>query len=133
MKLKVVAADRDDIYKDIIRIPEPFRKDNRERTIPEGKLCKVRVMNKSVAAILRGYKNSTEAIIALDEIQRNRLGISVDEDVEIDINVIGIIGEFQWAYRASEPAYRIAGKMGLLSLTLGILGLLLSLFSMCNH
>lgn len=110
-----------------MRIPEEYRLDNRDRRIPEGSVCKLRTSSASTYVILRGCANEGVPVVKIDERQRNLLGLKLGEDAHLCLARAGYWGEFLWAWNASDPAYRIAARLGLISALLGILGLALGI------
>ncbi|MFH1702832.1 MAG: hypothetical protein ABIB41_05295 [Nitrospirota bacterium] len=130
MKLKVMQAAREDVYRDIVRVPEQYRLDADGKVVPEGFVCKICTPNKSAYTILRGCGNSSELLIYMDERLRNCLSLKKGDEVEVRFETAGFWGQFRWAWNASDPAYRVAARMGLLSVALGLLGLVLGLLSL---
>jgi hypothetical protein len=65
--------------------------------------------------------------VKMDECLRNMLG--VDPGDQVELQKVGLVGEFWWAWNASDPAYRVAARMALLSVVLGMVGLLLGILS----
>ena len=129
MKLLVRPANREDIYKDIARVPEPYRLDSRGLTIREGSVCKVSAGSRHSFVLLRGLLDSGDAVICLDERKRNELGLNSGDSADLKLKKVGLWGEFRWAWHASDPAYRVSARLGLLSLVLGAIGLILGLMS----
>lgn len=127
MKLHVQMAALEDIYKDMARIPEAHRRDRAGRTIIEGSVCKLSSGSRSTYVLLRGCQKTTEPFIFLDERKRNQLGLSNGDSIAFEITPVGLWGQFLWAWRASDPAYRISARMAVLSLVLGTIGLLLGI------
>jgi len=132
MKLKVCCADNEDVYRDIVRVPEKHRLGPKGCVIVEGSVCEIATGGRSAYGILRGYDKSSDPIVRIDERMRNRLGIKVGEEVDVSFRVAGLWGQFRWAWNASDPAYRVAARLGLLSVVLGLLGLLLGLVSLAG-
>jgi hypothetical protein len=130
MKLKITQATKEDIYRDTVRIPEQYRVDANGKIVPEGSVCKICIADKSTYAIVRGLGDTTDPFVRMDERLRNSLNLKKGEEVEIRIRPSGFWGQFQWSWNASDPAYRVAARMGLLSVALGLLGLLLGLLSL---
>lgn len=130
MKLKVAQIDEDDVYKDLARIPERHRIDCRDRSIAEGRICKVTVGKKSVLLSLRGQQDHSRPTIHIDEKTRRALGLSPESEAEFRFREVSWWGQFLWAWRATDPAYRIAARLGLLSVLLGVIGLALGATSM---
>ncbi len=123
-KLEVANIHWSDVYKDIARIPEVFRIDDKGQTIPEGTVCRVSAPGgKSVLLALRGQQEHNSPAIHIDERTRNRLGIKVRDEVALAIRQLGWWGQFRWALDASDPAYRIASQLAVVSVALGLLGL----------
>jgi hypothetical protein len=129
LKAKILLARSEDIYKDIIRIPEKFRLDNRNRIIPEGSVCKMTVGGKSVFALARGIQGSCENEIQIDERLRNILSLNINDEVEIEFKMAKIPGQIRWAWNASDQAYRIAARLGVVSVILGGVGLMIAILS----
>ena len=116
------------VYRDIIRISERHRKDINGNLIKEGSICKVIVQDRTVYAILRGLSEGEflSPEIEIDERLRNQLKINADDYVDFLFKKSGFWGEFIWAWKASDPAYRISARMALLSVILGVLSLAVS-------
>ena len=130
MKLKVQQAAREDVYRDIVRVAEKYRLDTHGEVVPEGSVCRIVALGGAAYGIMRGLGNSSEQLISMDERLRNLLHLSEGDEVEIQFKTMGFWGQFQWAWNASDPAYRVAARLGLLSVILGALGLVLGLISL---
>ena len=130
MKLNVRKANYEDVYRDIIRIPESHRYDRNKRKIKEGSVCKVTIDGVSTFAILRGYGDSVEPLIFIDERLRDKLKVYEHDQIEVQLKQTSPIGQFRWAWNASETAYRVATRMALLSVILGLIGLVMGVFSL---
>jgi len=130
MKLLIQLAAIEDVYRDIVRIPEQFRLDTQQALVPEGSVCKIRTPKGTCYAIVRGSSGSSQRAIQMDERLRNVLRVRVGEDVDLQVDKVGIWGQFLWAWSASDPAYRVVARLGLLSVVLGFLGLVLGLLSL---
>lgn len=131
VKLKVQQSKEADVYRDLARIPEQFRKDHRGHKITEGSICQVQVGEHRALVILRG-SDSQEPIVRLDERIRNRLGVENDQAYEFRLSKGGPCTPFRWAWRASDPAYQVAARLAALSVALGIIGVLLGLIAFCK-
>ncbi len=130
MRLTVRKAKYDDIYRDIIRIPEPYRYDRNKRKIKEGSICRVTIDGISTFAILRGCRDSAEPLIFIDERLRDELKVHEHDQIEVQLEHASLIGQFSWAWNASETAYRVAARMALLSVILGLTGFIMGAFSL---
>ena len=131
--LEVRSARRVDIYRDIARVPESHRVDSRGRRIPEGRICEVTVGSKSWLLSLRGQQQHSDPAIHLDDYAREKLGLEKGKQVNLTLRQVGWLGQFLWTWRATDPLYRIAARVGgisvllsFLGLVAGILGILLS-------
>ena len=128
--LRVKKASSEDVYRDIVRIPELYRKDSKGKTIPEGSVCEISAKTNSIFAIIRGKGDIEEGSIWLDERERNLLGLFVGEEVEFKLESVGFIGQICWGWRASDVAYRIVTRLAVTSVILGIIGLFLGILSL---
>lgn len=128
MKFKVLECSSEDIYRDIVRIPQQHRLDAQGSVVPEGSVCKLTIADRTVYAIMRGDIGSSFRSIRIDERLRNILDINEGDEVELKIRTVCLWGQFWWAWSASDPAYRVAARMAMLSVMLGLLGLTLGIF-----
>ena len=129
MKLQVQMAAREDVYRDLARIPEAHRRGRDGKTIIEGSVCKISAGSASTYALLRGCQVTDQPVILLDERTRNELGLSCGQSVDFVIKPAGLSGQFRWAWSASDPAYRIGARMAVISVALGFTGLVLGVVS----
>jgi len=130
MKLRVEKASGNDVYRDTIRIPESHRRDANGLPIPEGRICTVTVAGKTRLVSIRGLDDETDAIVRVDEVTRKALGLSPGSTVEIRAHVKGLLGEWSWAWQASDPIIRASVQSNLVSVGLGTLGALLGIVSL---
>jgi hypothetical protein len=123
LNLEVHEARKDEVYKDIARISEASRKG-----LVAGKIHRFRTKAGSAYLILRGNDASLEkSYIRLDEAARDRLGLS-DNDIlknaDFTVSEVGLRGEFVWAWQATDPSYRVAARLGVLSIVLAVFSVL---------
>ena len=130
MRFKVQCAAKEDIYRDFVRVSEQYRLDTHGRTIPEGSGCKSRTPHATAYGIARGAPHWPEAAVALDKRLRNILHIAVGEEIDIRLAKVGLCGQLCWAWQASDPAYRVAARLGVLSAVLGVAGFVLGFCSL---
>ena len=130
MILEVNKAQEDDVYNDIARIPEIHRKDGEDNKIVEGQLCKITVGRKYTYAFARGKLESEEPCVYIDDRIRGLLGVKVGDKVEFSLKQASLVGRFRWAWNASDPAYRIAAQVAIISAFLGITGFVLGVISL---
>jgi hypothetical protein len=120
-RLEVRQIADEDVYKDIVRVPEIHRIDN-GKAIEEAKVCLIGGTPRSSFVVLRGYQDSTKAEIHMDERTRKRLGdIKVGQSYDFTFTRAGLPGELQWAWNASETGYRVASRLAVIGLILGLL------------
>ncbi|MGA3136687.1 MAG: hypothetical protein ABSC88_11905 [Terracidiphilus sp.] len=116
--LKVHQPEKEDVYHDRARIPEEFR-----GGIREGRICEISVAGKSALLEVRGIIDEKEQIIRLDEVTRNRLNVDAGKTCDFTLREAWWLGQFLWAWSASDSAARMAARLGLLGLILGLLAL----------
>ncbi len=129
VRLRVEQASKEDVYRDFARIPERYRRDGGGQVVPEGNVCRLSTPNRSVYIVARGLGTIDEPIIRLDERTRNGLGVLLGDKTEFGIDAVSLLGELCWAWRASDPAYRVAARLAILSVVLGGIGLALGILS----
>ena len=124
--LKVGVAKVEDVYKDIVRVPEANRKNDCDRNITEGSVCKVRVASNrtEVYAILRGNRDG-DTEIKIDEYLRNKLGIEKGKEYEFTFKTRWWY-QFCWPWSATDPGYRISSQIAVISFLLGLLSIFLA-------
>ncbi|MGC2742852.1 MAG: hypothetical protein WA672_06670 [Candidatus Angelobacter sp.] len=134
-KLEIHDAKKEEVYRDIIRIPEDDRRDTHGKVIDEGRICCIIVGEKSALLIVRGVASAEFSghvhggCIHMDDVTRKRLSLEESriKQAEFKITPVGIFGEFRWAWSATEIGYRISSRLALLGLVLGLIALALAL------
>ena len=121
MHLTVEEAEDADFYKDIARINYSDRSN-----FGTGHIHQIAVGDRQAYFILRNLAQSSKGRILLDRPSRQQLNVDVNRDYEFAISPVGWWGELCWAFRATEPGYRIAAQLGVLSFFLGVLSLVLA-------
>jgi len=87
----------------------------------------------SAFALLRGCQNSSEPRVYVDAHLRSDLGLQIGDEVELQIKPVRLFGECRWGWYATDPAYRVAAKLGVLSVALGGIGLTLGLIALFTY
>jgi hypothetical protein len=131
VELEVHQNEEDDVYRDRARIPEDHR-----GKVREGRICKISVAGQSILLEIRGIVCEPKAIVRLDARTRASLGVQEKSSYAFRIREVGWVGQFLWAWNASDSASRIAARLGLLGVLLGLLGMvfaLLPLLKDCSH
>ncbi len=133
--LRVAPADRDDVYRDIVRVSELYRVDSKGRTVPEGSVCRISIGARSAFGLVRGVSGlghgTAEPVVHIDERLRNALGVAVGDDVQLGFSKTWL-AELRWAWGSSDPAYRAMARLAVLSVELGIVGLALGLVALAK-
>jgi hypothetical protein len=127
--LEVRRVTSDEVYKDIARVPE-FLRTGARGLIREGTLCKVTTNQRSAYLFLRGAGATQESIILIDDYTRGKLGVEVGETHSFEFDQAGSWGMLCWAWSATEPAYRIASRLAVVGVALGVAGLALGILSL---
>ena len=112
---------REDVFKDIARIPEQDR-----GGIREGSICSITVNGHTKWVIVRGLEETLNDGIMLDEITRKALG-NLQEGIHYDFKIkeAGICGQIKWACTVADRGARISAWIGIISILLGFLGAVL--------
>ena len=131
MRLTVKQGRREEVYRDIVRIPKCHRLDKSGKVIPEGQVWRIRVGEKCAFVIMRGEQEDTKEIIRMDDVTRNKLDLRCDEPADIEFDHPWWCG-YGWALTATEISYRIAAHLALASIVLGLIGLALGIFALCR-
>jgi hypothetical protein len=125
-----------EIYRDIIRVNETHRIDKRKKRIKEGRVCLVRANGRKCFAVLRGYQDNTAPQIRMDDYTRgaDKLNLKCGQSYEFEFKKVGLIGEWRWAWRASEMGYRVASRIAIIGLVMGLAGLFIGIdWHRLNH
>ena len=118
-------VNRDDVFHDMVRVHRSHR-----RGIRTGRLCLVSANgSKSIIAIARNSLRNDTKGIWLDNAQRHELGVKAGHEADFNIVRAPWYHEFLWVWRASDPVNRTAGRLGIVSLGLGIIGVVLGIWS----
>ena len=68
--LEIHQLSASEVYRDIVRVNEAHRTDKRMERIKEGRVCLVRANGRECLAILRGYRDSADPEIRMDDYTR---------------------------------------------------------------
>ena len=115
----------EDVYHDRVRVAERFR-----GSIREGRICKVSVGKESRLLEVRGIPDGSEPVIKIGELARQALGVEDRVAYTFCMREVWWVGQFRWAWSGSDSAYRIAARLGLLGLFLGVVGVALGLIAL---
>jgi len=131
MKLLVSKLSSNEIYRDLVRIPEEYRLDRRSRPVEEGRVCSLFCADtgNEVFVVVRG-SNRSEPIIGLDERTRNKLGVQSGKNYEFELKRSDFCGEVRWALESSDVRYSFASRVALVSLCMGLLSIVLAVVAL---
>jgi hypothetical protein len=131
VSLTVRPADRDEVYQDLVRIQATYRRTADGLHVPEGQVCRITAekTGRSTLVVLRGRHGPDEPSIWIDEMTRDVLGIQVGQQTSFRLENDVWFGAWRWASRSSDVGYRICAQLALLSVGLGLLGLVLGIIS----
>ena len=131
MQLRVLELPDVDGWRDMVRVPHKFRKDETGGHIARGHVVRITANKKSGYVVVRGYdykpNESRDGIIFVDSTWRGKLKLDVDKTYEITFQTVGRIADWLWIWRANDPLIRIPAQISLISFFLGILALSLAI------
>jgi len=122
VSLVVHELDKDDFLQDIVRVHYLHRKD-----IKAGQICCLTVKGVPVLAAARGAPKNDVTGIWLSDAMRSRLGLKKGMTADFEIKKARWDQQFAWLWYATDPVNRTAGRLGVISFVLGLIGLALGL------
>jgi len=128
-KLEVHQLAQEEVYLDIVRIAEQYRLRADGSSIEEGSVCSLRCSGREILVVARGSA-VTERHIFLDERSRNKLGVDLARTYEFEMTTLGFLGKLRWALQASDVRYSFPALVSVVSLSLGLLSVLLGILSL---
>jgi hypothetical protein len=115
-------ADKDESLLDIVRVHYSHR-----RAIKAGQICSIIANGATVLAAARGApKNDVKGIWLGDE-RIHKLHLKEGAQADFEIKKARWDQQFTWLWYATDPANRTAGRLGVISFALGLIGLTLGL------
>ena len=133
MRLEVHQQRKVDIYRDIVRIPEEHRRDTQGRIVREGTIVKIIVTGKKSKVVwLRGIEGETRPRIQMDDKTRNDLELGTEQQYDFKIKSVGCYRKFRWAFDSSDPVVYIATWLGMISVALGLIGVLMAFIALLH-
>ena len=90
MRLTVDCISQEEVYKDMARIPETYRKDTKGKFIDEARICKVTVLGKSKLLALRGMQGCQEPSIYIDAKTRKDLVVQPKSEYDFELRPVGL-------------------------------------------
>jgi hypothetical protein len=127
LALTVRPSKQNDVYKDVARIPEAYRRTAEGRPIREGTICDICTENGKVTVALRGLVDEPSPVIRIDDKTRNELGVVVGVNYGFDLRPVGLWGNVRWRWNASEPHQQMTNRISLIAISLAVGGLVWAL------
>ena len=127
LKMRLVVhqiLDKGDVLRDLVWVHYSHR-----QGIKAGHVCRVSANGKSIIAAVRNSPHNDTRGIWLDDLQRTALGVKEEKEADFHFKRARWYDEFRWTWRSSDPVNRTAGLLGIVSLGLGIIGVLLGAWS----
>jgi hypothetical protein len=106
------------------RINKKYRSTEDGKRVARNTICSVTINGKTKLLALRGCRDK-EPKILLDSSTRHELSVEVGQNCEVSIQRVHWFGYWKWAWGAADPAYRLTAQISLISLALGVIGLIL--------
>jgi len=123
--LTVVNADQRDVMGDVARVDISHRPFARA-----GQVIVIRHGRKKAHAVARGASSAGKNSIALESAIRAKLGVRINQQATLNFEEAGYLTQLRWAWNASDAMARIAARLAVVSVGLGVLGLLLGIISL---
>jgi hypothetical protein len=128
VKLEVRSGLHDDNHLDTARIPVKYRKTRQGILIDSGSVCRIYCIEtgKEAYVIARGLAGDAPRI-RIDHHVRQKLGVTNHQTYDFDLKQADFCGEVWWALHATDTQYSFAAKVSLISLALGIVGIVIAI------
>jgi len=117
--LKVHQVELDEVFEDMARVAYEHRPHSKT-----GRIIVLKVGNKVARVMARGAPGRDQKSIYIDDATRERLGLSTGREANFTILPARFWDEFVWAWQATNPVTRVAGRLGIIALGLGAVGIL---------
>lgn len=136
MQLTVQRLSFQDSWRDIVRVKKRYRLDRKGNRIQRGRICRVTVGDQSKWVIMHG-RETDEAVIQMDLNVRTALDVKADHAYDFEFDQLSWFQSLWFPWKASDPGYRVAGQLGLISFILGTglgaIGVLLGVFALKHN
>lgn len=128
MKLTVTESALDDVFGDVARLHLDHRPNANA-----GKIISLKVGSKRVYAVARGLRSGTnKKNIALESALRERLDVEPSQEYDFTVEATGFWGSVCWAWNSTDAMPRVAVRLSVISLGLGLIGFFLGVASICR-
>ena len=126
-RLTVRPLEREDVFHDMVRLHLDHRIDSQA-----GRVIVIEANGQKVRALARGAPANSRTTIHMDLAMREKLGVSLKEEVDFAILPGDMLDEWAWAWNATNAMPRIAARLAVLSLLLGLIGLVLGMIALAK-
>ncbi|MBP0617317.1 hypothetical protein [Jiella mangrovi] len=126
-QLRVQKASADDIFSDIVRIPEDHRVGGSGGTIRNGAVIRIEHKGRKTFAIVRGL-DCAQPIVQMDEFIRDRLCVKPGEFIrKSGIRLARWYEKPWWLLFVTNPTVHVSAWLAVISVGLGALSIFLAL------
>jgi hypothetical protein len=115
----------EDVFQDMARLALEHRPHAKA-----GKVIVLKVGGRTARALARGAPGRDATSIYLDDATRDRLEVSAGQQVDLEIERGRFWDEFLWGWHATNAVTRVAARLGIVSVGLGLLGLVLGAWAL---
>jgi hypothetical protein len=131
LRLLVHHLSEDEVYRDIARIPEEYRKAPNGQRVDRGNVCELFCRDTCKKAFIVLYGSRHEgADIGIDNRTRKKLDVYADHRYDFELRASGFWGEISWALGSGDVVHRFSSRIALLSLILGLTGVALGILAL---
>lgn len=125
VRLTVRQIEREDVFHDMARLHLSHRPNS-----PAGTVLKIKADKRLVYRAARGAPANLKDSIWIDLKTRQALGLQANVEADLEISKANCFEEMFWTWNATNPAARIATRVSVVSLILGLVGLGLGVVSL---
>src|SRR5262249_5810186 len=106
--LTIESAALDEVFTDMVRIPQAYRLDQENKIIPNGAVIRIDHNGQKAYAIVRGLQERSDAIILMDEFIRDRLRVQRGDSIaRSGIRPANLLGKITWYLCATNPTIHV--------------------------
>ena len=126
MKLLVKGLGSSDTSQDIVRIHY-----NNRKGIPRHSVIELEFNGRKKNVVVLGHDGNPFDIL-MDIDLRDHFGVAKDSEYEFDFKLAGFCGKATYLLRATAPSTFIPAWLSVVSLGLGLLGVVIGVISLCK-
>ncbi len=128
LQLKIAQSRLADVMGDIARFDNSYRTFD-GKLVRSGRVVVLRANGKTARVVARGPAGVSKDEISLSSEIRDRLNLSSGQKATFTIAKANWIDDFLWAWDATDAMPRVAARLGVISVILGLTGLILGIAS----